>query len=79
MATYKFPQFNVEIINPTVTIQVVHDLVQEKICNVEVLLNTDTAQFGITFYGYTYVSDWNDQDIENWVNNVELPQYEVKL
>jgi hypothetical protein len=77
MATYKFPQFNIEIVNPTVTVVVVKDLIQEKICNVETLLTTTTATFGITFLGYTYVSDWNDQDIIDWVNNVELPKYEV--
>ena len=77
MATYKFPQFNIEIINPIVTVQVVQDLIQEKICNADTLLTTDTAQFGVTFYGYTYTTDWNDQDIINWVNNVELPKYEV--
>jgi hypothetical protein len=77
MATYKFPQFNVEIVNPTVTVVVVHDLIQEKICNAETLLTTPTANFGITFLGYTYTTDWNDQDIIDWVNNVELPKYQV--
>ena len=77
MATYKFPQFNVEITDPTVTVQVVHDFIQEKICNVEVILSTPSTLFGVTFLGYTYTSDWNDQDIINWVTNVELPQYEV--
>ena len=77
MATYKFPQFNVEIVNPTVTVEIVHDFIQQKICNVEVLLSTPTANFGITFLGYTYTTDWNDQDIIDWVNNVELPKYEI--
>jgi len=79
MATYKFPQFNVEIVNPTVTVEIVHDYIQQKICNVDVLLSTPTANFGVTFLGYTYTADWNDQDIINWVNNVELPQYEVNI
>jgi hypothetical protein len=79
MATYKFPQFNVEIVNPTVTVEVVHDYIQKKECNVEVLLTTPEAIFGVTFLGYTYTSDWNDQDIIDWVNNVELPQYEVNI
>jgi hypothetical protein len=78
MVTYKFPQFNVEIVNPTVTVTVVHDLIQEKICNVEVILSTLTTKFGITFLGYTYITDWNDQDIINWVNNVELPKYQIE-
>ena len=77
MATYKFPEFNVEIVNPIVTIEIVHDYIQLRICNVEVLLSTPTANFGITFLGYTYTTDWNDQDIVDWVNNVELPKYEI--
>jgi hypothetical protein len=77
MPTYKFEQFNVEIINPTVTVLTVHDSIQVKECNVDVLLITSSATFGVTFIGYTYTADWNDQDIINWVNNVELPKYEV--
>lgn len=79
MATYKFPQWNVEITNPTVTVTVVHDFIQDRVCNAEVVLSVPDANFGVTFMGYTYVSDWNDQDIITWVNDVELPQYEVLL
>ena len=77
MATYKFPQFNVEIINPTVTVTIVTDDIINKTCTVNVVLATLTASFGVDFPGYTYTSDWNDQDIIDWVNNVQLPQYEV--
>ena len=77
MATYKFPQFNVEITDPVVTVTVVNDFIQEQTCDVNVLLSVPGASFGVTFSGYTYTSDWNDQDIINWVNNVELPQYQV--
>ena len=78
MAVYKFPQFNIEIANPTVVVEIVHDFVQQKICNVDVVLSTQTANFGVTFLGYSYISDWNDQDIINWVNNVELPKYQIE-
>lgn len=77
MATYKFPQFNVEIIDPTVTVTRVSDNIIDKVCSADVLLTTPSTIFGVTFTGYTYASDWNDQDIIDWVNNVELPQYEV--
>ncbi len=76
MATYRFPQFNLEIINPTVTVLTVHDSIQVKECNADILLVTDTASFGINFTGFTYVSDWNDTDIINWVDN-ELTKYEI--
>lgn len=77
MATYKFPQFNVEIINPTVTVTTVLDNIIDKVCTANVILATDSTNFGVSFEGYTYESDWNDQDIINWVNNVELPKYQV--
>jgi hypothetical protein len=77
MATYKFPQWNVEITNPTVTVTTVHDSIQEKVCSADVVLSVPDANFGVTFIGYTYTTDWNDQDIIDWVNNVELPQYEI--
>ena len=77
MATYKFEQFNVEIINPTVTVTIVTDDIINRVCSASVLLTTASTIFGVDFYGYTYTSDWNDQDIINWVNNVELPKYEV--
>lgn len=78
MATYKFEQFNVEIVNPTVTVTTVTDDIINKNCIANVLLKTSSANFGINFDGYTYTEDWNDQDIIDWVNNVELPKYEVK-
>lgn len=77
MATYKFPQFNVEIVNPTVTVTTVLDNIIDKVCSTDVLLTTPSTVFGVTFFGYTYAEDWNDQDIIDWVNNVQLPQYEV--
>ena len=77
MATYKFEQFNVEIINPTVTVTIVTDDIINRVCSASVLLTTASTIFGVDFYGYTYTSDWNDQDIIDWVNNVELPKYEV--
>ena len=78
MATYKFEQFNVEIVNPTVTVTTVTDNIIDKVCSADVILKTTTANFGINFDGYTYTEDWNDQDIIDWVNNVELPKYEVR-
>jgi hypothetical protein len=76
MATYKFPQFNVEIVDPTIEVLVIHDTIAAKTCSVDVLLSTTTANFGITLDGFTYVSDWNDEEVEIWTM-VELTKYEV--
>lgn len=78
MATYKFEQFNVEIVNPTVDVTNVNDSINQKACSVDVLLTTDSANFGVTFSGFTYVDTWTDQEIIDWVINVELPKYEVQ-
>jgi hypothetical protein len=77
MATYKFPQFNVEIIDPTVTVIKVTDDIIGRVCGADVTLTTPSTIFGVNFYGYTYTTDWNDAEIIAWVNDVELPQYEV--
>lgn len=77
MATYKFEQFNVEITNPTVEVTNVTDAINQKTCSVAITLETATATFGVSFSGFTYTTDWNDQDIIDWVNNVELPKYEI--
>jgi len=49
---YKFPQFNVEIVDPT-----------------DVLLSTDTAQFGVIAQDMPYVDTWEDSDIPAMVDN----------
>lgn len=77
MATYKFPQFNVEITDPSVEVTNVTDNIQQKTCSASVLLTTPSAEFGVQFDGFSYVDSWEDQDIIDWVNNVELPKYIV--
>lgn len=74
--TYKFEQFNVEIINPTVEVVNVIDNINTKTCNVDVLLTTDTAEFGVTLNGFTYLETWDDADVVNWVS-IELQNYVV--
>lgn len=77
MATYKFEQFNVDIIDPIVEVRNVVDNINQKTCVVEVMLNTDTVGFGLSFTGFTYTDTWTDDEVIEWVNNVELPKYEV--
>ena len=76
MATYKFPQFNVEIVDPTIEVITIHDTIAQKTCSVDVLLSTSSANFGVTLTGFTYVTDWNDEEVEIWTM-VELSKYEV--
>jgi hypothetical protein len=73
---YRFEQFNVEIDNPVVTIVNVADAINLKRCSVDVLLTTDSAEFGVNLQGFTYEETWEDSDIESWVT-IELQKYEV--
>jgi hypothetical protein len=77
MATYKFSEFNVEITNPIVNVEKVNDSILYQTCTAEVILTTESAVFGITFSGFTYKGTWDDSDVVNWINNVELPKYLV--
>jgi hypothetical protein len=74
---YKFPDFNIEIINPTITVVNVSDKIQDKFCVVSILLVDQVGtKFGFTFPDlFTYVDSWEDTDIDEWVSK-ELIQYE---
>jgi hypothetical protein len=74
--TYKFEQFNVEIVDPIVKVINVNDRIDELTCYVDIELITDTAKFGVTLEGFSYVNDWSDADIRAWVA-IELQKYEV--
>jgi hypothetical protein len=74
--TYKFDQFNVEITDPNISVVNVLDNISAKQCSVEVLLQTVDANFGVTLSGFTYTSDWTDEEVEIWTLT-ELQKYAV--
>lgn len=74
--TYRFEQFNVEIIDPVINVVCVADNINAKTCSVDITLTTDSAEFGVNLQGFTYVETWDDSDIEAWVA-IELVKYEV--
>jgi hypothetical protein len=74
--TYKFPQFNVTITDPTIEVLNVNDSINTETCSVNVLLTVDLAQFSLTLDGFTYVSDWSDDEVRIWTF-VELEKYAV--
>ncbi len=63
MAIYKFEQFKVEIVNPTITIDLntIQDKAIDKLLSVDILLTTDSATFGVNANDmpYEYSWDWN--------------------
>lgn len=68
--TYKFPQFNVQIVNPTIAINLntISDKAIDKLLGVDVLLTTDTAEFGVRAENMPYDPTWDDDDIPAMVN-----------
>lgn len=74
---YKFPQFNVEIIDPVIEIDLntIQDKAIDKLLSVDVLLSTDTASFGVRAEDMPYVDTWEDDDIPTMVDNW-LTQFE---
>lgn len=74
--TYKFENWNVEIINPTVEVVNVIDSINLKSCSVAIRLVAENAIFGVTLDGFTYDITWDDDEIKAWVE-IELEKYEV--
>ena len=70
MPTYKFPQFQVEITDPTISINLntIQDKAIDKLLSVDVLLTTDSAQFGLRAEDMPYTDTWDDADVPNLVN-----------
>lgn len=78
MATYKFPQFNVEISNPTITINMntIGDKAVDKLLSVDVLLSVPSADFGVRLEDMPYENTWDDSDVSGMVNS-KLEEYIV--
>lgn len=74
--TYKFDNWNVEIIDPLYKVVNVIDNINTKTCNVDVLLITDSAKFGVTLNGFTYLETWEDTEVIDWVST-ELEKFAI--
>jgi hypothetical protein len=76
--TYKFPQFQVEITDPAISINLntISDKALDKLLGVDVLLTTASAQFGVRAEDMPYTDTWEDSDIPDMVN-IWLAQFAV--
>ncbi len=76
--TYKFPQFNVQIVNPTISIDLntITDKAIDKLLSVLTVLTTDSAEFGVIAEDMPYTDTWDDIDVSDMVN-IWLTQYVV--
>jgi hypothetical protein len=74
---YKFPQFKVEIENPTITIDLdtIGDKAISKQLSVDILLTTESASFGVRAEDMPYTDTWEDSDVEfmvmEWLTQFE--------
>lgn len=78
MATYKFPQFNVEISDPVVSIDLntIGDRALDKLLSVDIFLIVPGARFGVRMENMPYLNTWDDDDIFSMVN-IALEAFEV--
>lgn len=79
MAKYKFTQFNVEIENPTISIDMtsIKDNAINKLLSVSIVLQTDSVKlYGVELYDMPYNGNWIDADIEPMVMD-KLTEFEV--
>ena len=76
--TYTFPQFKVEIVDPTIEVNLntIQDKAIDQLLSVDVLLTTDTAKFGVTANDMPYTDTWEDSEVEGMVAKW-LKQFEV--
>ena len=76
--TYKFEQFKVEIVNPTIEVNLnaISDKAIDKLLSVDVVLTTETASFGLRAEDMPYSDTWEDSEVEGMVLNW-LTQFEV--
>ena len=74
----KFEQFNVEIINPIISVNLntIQDKAIDQLLSVDVLLTTDSATFGVTANDMPYSDTWEDSEVEGMVVKW-LKQFEI--
>lgn len=78
MATYKFPQFNIEIVNPTISIDMntIGDKAVDKLLAVNIILTVPGATFGVRMEDMPYTDTWEDSEVPGMVD-IALQAYEV--
>jgi hypothetical protein len=76
--TYKFPQFQVEITDPAISINLntIGDKALDKLLGVDVLLTTASAEFGVRAEDMPYTDTWYVKQLPAMVS-IWLAQYTV--
>jgi hypothetical protein len=79
MATYRFNQFNIDLVDPTMTVVAARYEIGAATGCVEVVLTTPDAELrGVTFNGFPNEGEWSDADVMAWAV-LELEKYRVEI
>ena len=78
MKKYKFPQFQIEIENPTISINLntIGDKALDKLLSVDFLMVTDGAEFINRALDMPYTDTWEDGEVHDMVMDW-LKQFEI--
>jgi hypothetical protein len=77
MATYRFPQFSVDLIDPTITIVSVNYAIGQPTGRVDVVLSTTNAKlYGVIFEGFPNSDEWGDAEVMAWTER-ELEKHNI--
>lgn len=77
MATYRFPQFSVDLVDPTMTVVKATYQIGGETGSVSVELSTASAKlFGVRFDGFPNEGAWGDADVLEWANE-QLETYRI--
>ena len=77
MATYRFPQFSVDLIDPTITIVSVNYAIGQPTGRVDLVLSTSSAKlYGVSFDGFPNGDEWGDAEVMAW-SEAQLETYRI--
>ena len=81
MPTYKFPQFDIEIVNPTITVDgqagttIVNNVPNDE-AYADIILESEGVKFGLRLEGSPKPIDWTMESLSIWVGQ-QLAKYEI--
>ena len=79
MAVYRFPQFNVDLVDPIMEVVMATYQIGGEPGAVSVVLSTDSERLiGETFDGFPNDGEWSDADVMAWAV-LELEKHRVEI
>lgn len=77
MATYRFPQFSVDLVDPIMTVVKATYQIGGETGSVSVVLSTPTAKLlGVRFDGFPNEGGWGDDEVITWAEQ-QLETYRI--